>query len=73
MESARPHLLTLLDPCEVSNLIINIFKIVKGDISKKDYKNKQFLSKKRAQDCFIQSNFFIYPFGKINILTHKGQ
>ena len=54
MESARPHLLTLLDPCEVSNLIINIFKIVKGDISKKDYKNKQFLSKKELKTVLFR-------------------
>ena len=38
--------------------MINIFKEVEGDISKKDYKNKQDLFQKRAKGCFIQENFF---------------
>ena len=45
-----------------------IFKVVEGDISKNDYKNKQFLSK-RAKDCFIQENFFTYASQKMNIFT----
>ena len=36
----------------------NIFTVVEGDISKKDYKNKQDLFQKRAKGCFIQENFF---------------
>ena len=30
----------ILDLYELSNLMINIFKVVQGDMSKEDYKNK---------------------------------
>ena len=36
----------ILDSYGLFNLMINIFKVVERDLSKKDYKNKQFLSKK---------------------------
>ena len=47
--------------------MINILKVVEGDISKKDYKNKQIFFQKRAKDCFIQENFFTFTSGKMNI------
>ena len=44
----------ILDSYGLSNLMINIFKVVEGAISKKDYKNKHNFFQKRAKDCFIQ-------------------
>ena len=52
----------LLDSCGLSNL-----QSSRGR-HKKDYKNKQFLSK-RAKDCFIQENVFTYASEKMNIFT----
>ena len=36
----------ILDSYRLFNLMINIFKVVEGDISNKDYKKTKFLSKK---------------------------
>ena len=49
--------------------MINIFKLVEGDISKKNYKNKYNFFQKRAKDCFIQENFFTCASEKMNIFT----
>ena len=49
--------------------MINIFKVVQGDISKKDYKNKDNFFQKRPKDCFIQENVFTYASKKMNIFT----
>ena len=57
----------ILDSYGLSNLMINIFKVVEGDISKKDYKNKHNFFQKRAKYCFIQETFFTYTSEKINI------
>ena len=40
--------------------MINICKVVEGDLSKKDYKNKHNFFQKRAKDSFIQENFKYY-------------
>ena len=57
----------ILDSYGLFNLIINIFKVIEGDISKKDHKNKHNFFQKTAKNCFIQENFFIYVSEKINI------
>ena len=57
----------ILDSYGSSNLIINTFKVVEGDIGKKDYKNKHNFFQKRAKNCFTQENFFIYTSEKMNI------
>ena len=49
--------------------MINIFKVVEGDISKKDYKNKHNFFQKRPKHCFIQENVFTYSSEKMNIFT----
>ena len=49
--------------------MINTFKVVEGDMSKKDYKNKHNVFQKRAKDCFILENKFTYASTKINTLT----
>ena len=46
-----------------------IFKVVEGDISKNDCKNKHNSCQKRAKDCFIQENFFNYASEEMNIFT----
>ena len=58
----------IIDSYRSSNHMINIFKVVEGDISKKDYKDKN-LFQKRAKDCFILENFFTYASEKMNIFT----
>ena len=49
--------------------MINIFKVVEGDISKKDYKNKHNFFQKRPKHCFIQENVFTYASEKMNTFT----
>ena len=48
--------------------MMNIFKVVDGDISKKDYRSKHNFFQKRAKNCFLQENFFTYASEKTNIL-----
>ena len=50
---------TILDGLGLSNLMINIFKTINGDIPKEEYQNKQNLFKKRAADQYYQT-FFSY-------------
>ena len=50
----------LLDSYVVSNLMLNIFKVVNGVIVKKEYKNKHKFVEKRAKDCSIQTLLCTY-------------
>ena len=59
----------ILDSYGLSKLMTNIFKIVEGDIRKKDYENKHNFFQKRAKDCFIQENCFTYASEKMIIFT----
>ena len=43
----------LLDSYGMSNLILNIFKVLNGEIDKKEYKIKHKFFQKRAKDCSI--------------------
>ena len=43
----------LLDAYGMSNLILNIFKVLNGEIDKKEYKIKHKFFQKRAKDCSI--------------------
>ena len=43
----------LLDSHGMSNLILNIFKVLNGEIDKKEYKIKHKFFQKRAKDCSI--------------------
>ena len=49
--------------------MINIFKAVEGNISKKDCKNKHNFFQTRDTDSFIQENFFTYSPEKMHIFT----
>ena len=51
------------------NFMINIFKVVEGNISKKDCKNKHNFFQTRDKDSFIQKNFFTYSSEKMHIFT----
>ena len=42
------------------NLILNIFKVLNGEIDKKEYKNKHKFFQKRAKDCSIQTLLYSY-------------
>ena len=54
------HLKTKLDLLGLGNLIINIFKVVSGDISKENYQSKHNFFQKRVRDFYIQSEFYSY-------------
>ena len=51
------YLKYILDSYGLSNLMINIFKVIEGDISNKDYKNRHNFFQKRAKDCLIKEIF----------------
>ena len=55
----------ILKSSELSNLMINIFTVVEGDIRQKDYKNNFF--QKSAKDFLIQKNFFTCTSENMNI------
>ena len=38
---------------QYANLILNIFKVLNGEIDKKEYKSKHKFIQKRAKDCCI--------------------
>ena len=50
----------LLDSYGMSNLILNIFKVLNDEIDKKEYKNMQKFFQKRAKDCSIQTLLYTY-------------
>ena len=50
----------LLDPYGMSNFILNIFKVLKDEMEKKEYKNKQKFFQKRAKHCSIQASLYTY-------------
>ena len=50
----------LLDSYGMSNLILNIFKVLKGEIAKREYKNKYQFFQKKAEDCSIQTLLYTY-------------
>ena len=56
-------------PYGLSNFMINIFKAVEGNISKKDCKNKHNFFQTWDTDSFIQENFFTYSPEKMHIFT----
>ena len=45
----------LLDSYGMSNLMLNIFKVLNGEIDKKENKNKHKFFQKRAKDCCMQT------------------
>ena len=57
------------DSYGLPNFMINIFKVVEGNISKKDCKNKHNFFQTRDTDSFIQENFFTYSPEKMHIFT----
>ena len=59
----------LLDSYSMSNLILNIFKVLNGEIDKKEYKNKHRFFQKRAKDCCIQTLLYTFKNEKNNIFS----
>ena len=57
----------------MSNLILNIFKVLKDEIDKKEYKNKQKFFQKRAKDCCIQTLLYTYKNEEITFFSHKKE
>ena len=60
----------LLDSYGMSNLILNIFKVLKDGIDKKEHKNKHKFFQKGAKDCCIQTLLYTYKNEK-NFSLHK--
>ena len=60
----------LLDSYGMSNLILNIFTMLKGEIGKREYKNKYQFFQKRAEDCSIQTLLYTYK-NENNNFFHK--
>ena len=56
----------LLDSYGMSNLILNIFKVLNDEIDKKEYKNKHKFFQKRAKDCCTQTLLYTYKNEKNN-------
>ena len=60
----------LLDSYSMYNLILNIFKVLNGELDKKGYQNKHKFFQKRAKNCSIQTLLYTYKNVKINFF-HK--
>ena len=63
----------LLDAYGMSNLILNIFQVLNGDIDKKEYKNKHKFFQKRAKDCSIQTLLYTYKNEKNNFSSQTKE
>ena len=50
----------LLECYGMSNLILNIFKVLNEEIDKKEYKNKHKFFQRRTKDCCIQTLLYTY-------------
>ena len=59
----------LLGSYGISNLILNIFKVLNGEIDKKEYKSKHQFFQKRAKDCSIQTLLYTYKNEKNNFFS----
>ena len=63
----------LLDSYGMSNLILNIFKVLNGEIDKKEYKNKHKFFQKRAKDFSIQALLYTYKNEKSNFFSQARE
>ena len=59
----------LLDSYGMSNLILNIFKVLNDEIDKEEYKNKHKFFQKRAKDYCIQTLLCTYKNEKNNFFS----
>ena len=59
-----------LDSYGMPHLILNIYKVLNGEIDKKEYKNKHKFFQKRPKDCCIQTLLYTYKNEKNNFF-HK--
>ena len=60
----------LLDSYGMSNPILIIFKVLNGEVDKREYKNKHKFFQKRAKDCSIQTLLYNYK-NENNNFFHK--
>ena len=51
---------TKLELLGLGNLKDNIFKVLRGEISKENYRSKHNFFQKRLRDCYIQNQFYNY-------------
>ena len=63
----------LLDAYVMSNLILNIFKVLNDEIDKNEYKNKHKFFQNRAKDCCIQTFFYTYKSEKNNFFSQTKE
>ena len=59
-----------MDSYSMYNLILNIFKVLNGELDKKEYQNKHKFFQKRAKNCSIQTLLYTYENEKNNFF-HK--
>ena len=59
----------LLDSYGMSNLILNIFRLLNDKIDKKEYKNKHKFFQNRAKDCCTQTLLYNYKNEKNNFFS----
>ena len=62
----------LLDSYSMSNLILNIFKVLYGEMDKKEYKDKPKFFQKGAKNCSIQTLLYTYKNKKNNFFSQKN-
>ena len=62
----------LLDSYGMSNLILNIFKVLYGEMDKKEYKDKPKFFQKGAKNCSIQTLLYTYKNKKNNFFSQKN-
>ena len=57
----------------MSNLILNIFKVLNDEIGTKESQNKQKIFQKRTKDCCIQTLLYIYKNEKNNFFSQTKE
>ena len=63
----------LLDSYSMYNLILNIFKVLNGELDKKGYQNKHKFFQKRAKNCSIQTLLYTYKNEKNNFFSQTKE
>ena len=63
----------LLDSYGISNLILNIFKMLNDEIDNKEYKNKHRFFPKRAKDCCTQTLLYTHKNEKNNFFSQTKE
>ena len=63
----------MLGPYGMSNPIVNLFKMIKQEIDKKEYKNNHKFFQKTAKGCCIQTLLYAYKNEKNNFFPQTKE